>query len=61
MGGESFGGPNLVLSCILRSVVRASAAVRDDSARAGVRQTFFSSCCSYYCWPADVPWDVPAE
>ena len=37
-------------------VVRASEAVRDDSAVAGGRQTFFSSCCSCCsCWRADVP------
>ena len=36
-------------------VVRASEAVRDDSAVAGVRQTFFSCCCSSCCWRADVP------
>ena len=38
-------------------VVRASEAVRDDSAVAGGRQTFFSSCgCSSSCsWRADGP------
>ena len=38
-------------------VVHASEAVRDDSAVAGVHQTFFCCCCSSCCscWRADVP------